>query len=195
METKTTPSSVVPSETNVITLSERSVKGSWLRDITTHDKTLKVVRKLAKLRVQILQTLKTINPVDDVAAQADKCIRPLPNAVRARMALRLALSSVKTPKPERPTPKVLLIDELAYLTAQLKKKKAELKALEDSILTAHPKNAGEAQTLLRFVSGLVTAGHPLERRYLSVILEECAASMTSTSAKTAANMDTIRRHS
>ncbi len=174
METNIVPEPWIEAGDNVIKLPNASDDPVWVNELRSHGRLMTRYAQIVKLRAQVIGNLKAIDQSADLSIQTEQAVQSLPADVRVRIAIRAGLAKVRHATHNSFTPQNILGEEIEFLSKSLTLKGDEIKRLEKRILTARPKNEGEAKVLLTFASKLVGVGRKFEDRCLADLLANCA---------------------
>ena len=140
---------------------------SWERDVEIHEKLVTERRSIQDLKARLTKRLNLVRRMDSIetpdtrqAVEKDKKIT------------RLRSMTVRTPGRTK-TSEETLVRGLKGLDLRLAQVTLELNQIEGRILTHAPENSQEANTMLKFVSGMLQMGHKIERSYLADVLSDC----------------------
>lgn len=162
---------------NTIKFPATSDDPDWVHDLHTYTRLIGRFAYFAKLQKMIITHLKKIDQASDTNTKSNNSLPELPADVHARIAVRAGLAKLQNTHRKARTTSEILTEEAAYLSKSLISKRTELLRLEDQILSAIPKNEGEAKLLLTYVSKLVGMGRTIEGLRLADVLANCASAL------------------
>lgn len=156
---------------NVVALPASPSALSWDACMKEHETLWAQYKKVSRLQADISQRIED-SGANESAGNAQACLETLPANTKARMAMRLGLQKMKG--APAPTPLDTLKEELFFLAASQKRRRANIRALEKRLLGDGPSTAQDAQKLLDFLAKLVADGRKVDRCQLADALTKCA---------------------